>query len=187
MGVAGQKALASVTGWFVDAGNSSQTLGSRHPPLCHVTRSSISSRTVTLRLSCHLFSNWKYNIFTFLPPATKLEQGNMCQEFCFTGEVCLIACWDTLLPRDQATTWDQRQASPSEPDTPQTRGRHPQVQWMLGDTGNKRAVRILLECNLFQNIFFKKSFLTTTSYKWRLPKFLFGISIFFHVMCKTEQ
>ena len=27
-------------------------------------------------------------------------------------------------------------------------GRHPPAQCMLGDTGNKRAVRILLECNL---------------------------------------
>ena len=28
------------------------------------------------------------------------------------------------------------------------RCRHPPAQCMLGDTGNKRAVRILLECNL---------------------------------------
>ena len=31
---------------------------------------------------------------------------------------------------------------------PWTRGRYPLLQCMLGDTGNKRAVRILLECNL---------------------------------------
>ena len=32
--------------------------------------------------------------------------------------------------------------------SPGTRGRHPPTQCMLGDAGNKRAVRILLECNL---------------------------------------
>ena len=41
------------------------------------------------------------------------------------GGVCLSACWDT--PPEQ---------------TP------PQEQCMLGDTGNKRVVRILLECTL---------------------------------------
>ena len=45
--------------------------------------------------------------------------------------------------------------APLGPGTPQsrphplrTRGRHPSAQCMLGDTGNKRAVRILLECIL---------------------------------------
>ena len=32
--------------------------------------------------------------------------------------------------------------------TPPPRSRHPREQCMLGDTGNKRAVRILLECIL---------------------------------------
>ena len=36
--------------------------------------------------------------------------------------------------------------APPGPGTPQTR--HPPAQCMLGDTVNKRAVRILLECNL---------------------------------------
>ena len=67
----------------------------------------------------------------------------------FTGGVCPIACWDTHPPGPEAATpppgtrhppWDQRQAPP--------RTRHPLVQCMLEDTGNKRAVRILLECNL---------------------------------------
>ena len=41
---------------------------------------------------------------------------------------------------------DQRQA------TPGTRDRHPPGQCMLGDTGNKRAVRILLEYNFVEKI-----------------------------------
>ena len=32
-----------------------------------------------------------------------------------------------------------------------TRGRHPPAQCMLGDTGNKQAVRILLQCNRVEN------------------------------------
>ena len=38
------------------------------------------------------------------------------------------------IPSGSRPPWDQRQVPP--------------VQCMLGDTGNKRAVRILLECNL---------------------------------------
>ena len=41
---------------------------------------------------------------------------------------------------------------------PGTRGRPPPAQCMLGDTGNKRAVRILLECNLV----YLNSFITGT-------------------------
>ena len=59
--------------------------------------------------------------------------------------VCPIACWD-MPPRTRGRH------------PPVTRGRHlppPPAQCMLGDTGNKWAVRILLECNLvilcFQN------------------------------------
>ena len=83
-----------------------------------------------------------------------------------TGGVCPITCWDTHNPPPPGP----------EAGTPQTRGRHPPpgpeagtpppgadtrpgpeagnptVQCMLGDTGNKRAVRILLECNLVQFI-----------------------------------
>ena len=81
--------------------------------------------------------------------------------------VCPIPCWDT-------PPWDQRQAppqdqAPPEQTPPRTRGRHhppdprtryppgsrhppgtrhPPVQCMLGDTGNKQEVCILLECNL---------------------------------------
>ena len=44
-------------------------------------------------------------------------------------------------------SWEQT------PDTPLIRSRHPPEQCMLGDTGNKRAVRILLECILVHNSF----------------------------------
>ena len=50
-----------------------------------------------------------------------------------------IACWDTPPPRTRHPLPGTRQ--PLGPDTPPE-------QCMLGDTGNKRAVSILLECNL---------------------------------------
>ena len=78
----------------------------------------------------------------FLPPAMKLGQGNIFrnlrQEFCSQVGVCPIACWDTR---------------PQEHTLPGAATHHPQeqtlpAQCMLGDTGNKRAIRILLECIL---------------------------------------
>ena len=57
------------------------------------------------------------------------------------GGVCLSACWDTPLPNQ---THPPEQTLPGD-DPP---GRHPLAQCMLGDTGNKRAVCILLECIL---------------------------------------
>ena len=87
------------------------------------------------------------------------------------GGVCPIACWDTP-PRPEAGTphsWSRhpplgtRGRHPPGPeagtpppeqttlgaDTPRDQRQvPPPVQCMLGDTGNKRAVRILLECNL---------------------------------------
>ena len=60
-----------------------------------------------------------------------------------TGGGLPIACWDTHPPGpDAGTPWDQRQA----PILP--REQTPPAQCMLGDMGNKRAVRILLECDL---------------------------------------
>ena len=49
----------------------------------------------------------------------------------FTVGVCLSACWDSRPPRSRSLG-----------------STHPPVQCMLGDTANKRAVRILLECIL---------------------------------------
>ena len=58
-----------------------------------------------------------------------------CVNVSTEGGVCTIARWDTHpLPGPEA-------------DTPPP-SRHPLAQCMLGDTGNKRAVRILLECIL---------------------------------------
>ena len=73
--------------------------------------------------------------------------------------VCPSACWDTLprargrhpqtrgrhpLPRAD-TPWQQNPPKQPPPSRP------PTAQCMLGDTGNKRAVRILLECILVSN------------------------------------
>ena len=58
-------------------------------------------------------------------------------------------------PRRQ-TPWDQAPPGADPPQKKQTpQEAAPPVQCMLGDTVNKRAVRILLECNLvtFQIIF----------------------------------
>ena len=68
-----------------------------------------------------------------LPPATKLGQCYVFTRVCDSVHrwgVCPIACWDTP-PRDQ---------------TPPNQA-PPQDQTAL-DTGNKRTVCILLECNL---------------------------------------
>ena len=64
-----------------------------------------------------------FQFFDIYHPQTSLGQGNIfrsvCQEFYSQGwGVCLIACWDTPLPRDQ------RQA-PLTPTPLGTRGRHP--------------------------------------------------------------
>ena len=70
------------------------------------------------------------NLLLFLPPATKLGQGNAFTGVCDSVNregVCLSACWDT---------------------SPPPGNRHPPAQSMLGDTVNARVVRILLECNL---------------------------------------
>ena len=100
-----------------------------------------------------------------------LGQGNifssMCQEFCPQGGgVCLSACWDTTPgstppehspppPRALTTTPESRHPQGADPaweqappraDTPTA-----PVQCMLGHTVNKRAVCILLECNLVKD------------------------------------
>ena len=79
----------------------------------------------------------------FLPPATKLGQGYVFTRVCYSVHrgVCPIACWDTHPLGEEAGTPPSRHPPPA--------------QCMLGDTGNKRAIRILLECNLVQIIFSK--------------------------------
>ena len=58
----------------------------------------------------------------------------------FTGGVCPIAFWDTQTPPGTRHTLPLG-STPLRADPPS-------AQCILGDTGNKRAVRILLECNL---------------------------------------
>ena len=78
-----------------------------------------------------------------LPPATKLGQGNLfssvCQEFCSQGGSAALYAGIPLGTRNRSP-WDQRQTHPGS--------RHPLVQCMLGDMGNERVVRNLLECKL---------------------------------------
>ena len=54
---------------------------------------------------------------------------------------CLPQCMMGYIPQEAADT-------PLEADTPPPEADTPSVQCMLGDTGNKRAIRILLECIL---------------------------------------
>ena len=65
----------------------------------------------------------------------------------YWGGTCPIACWDSPLSPDQ------RQAPPG-PGTPPEQTTPPAS---VGDTGNKRAVRILLEYYLVVGIYTKKS------------------------------
>ena len=115
--------------------------------------------------------------FTLLPPANEVCEG------CVFTSVCLSTGWGVSAPvhawihpwdkrqtpADQRQTptspWDDRQTHPPGGDT------LPPAQCILGDTGNKRAVHILLECilvvlyvplifcvkNMIPTFFFKKT------------------------------
>ena len=112
----------------------------------------------------HVIISHIWSIFT----ARKRSLRMLCFYTClsvilFTGGLlkCMMGC--TPLPPPSC----QRQASPRGPeaDTPQGQGADtptptqtqrqvpPWEQCMLGDTGNKRAVRILLECILVMYVF----------------------------------
>ena len=84
---------------------------------------------------CVYIQTYRIISWLLLPPSTKLEQGNIfrsvCQEFCPWGGVCPDTPWSRH-PQGQESPWEQ---------------------CMLGDTGNKRVVSILLECMLVWNIF----------------------------------
>ena len=86
-------------------------------------------------------------LYSSLPPANEVCEGYVftpvCQSFCSgRGGVSLSACWDT----------PHLGSHPPRSDTPLGRhppgSRHPPAQCMLGNTSNKREVRILLECIL---------------------------------------
>ena len=80
---------------------------------------------------------YRYILRIFTAHKRSLGQGNIfssvCQEFCSQGGG-LPQCMLGYHP-----PWKQ---APSQ-------SRHPPAQCMLGDTVNKRAVCILLECNIF--------------------------------------
>ena len=99
-----------------------------------------------------------------------------CLWFCSQGGICPIVCWDTPprwtkgrhppgsshplgtnTPQEQTppgtrSPWEQTSDPPRSrplPDQASPPGADPlPVQCILGDTGNKQAVRILLQCNL---------------------------------------
>ena len=85
----------------------------------------------------------------FLPPANEVCEGYVftpvCQSFCSQGEVSSSMHAEIHIPPGSRhpPEVDPPKADPSEADTPP-----PSAQCMLGDTGTKRAVRILLECIL---------------------------------------
>ena len=63
--------------------------------------------------------------------------------------------WDQVHPRTRYTPGPGT-PFPQEPGTPLGTRYKPPEQCMLGDTGNKRAVRILLECILVGNRYLDK-------------------------------
>ena len=95
----------------------------------------------------------------YLPPVTKSGQGYVLTrvyDSVHRGGVCPNACWDIHTPLPGADPPGSRQP-PLEQTNPPPRADTllgvdtlPE-QCMLGDTGNKRVVRILLECILVSN------------------------------------
>ena len=93
------------------------------------------------KLPCKIYKimQWVFSTVYMVTKSEKYEVGARlcfytCLWFCSQGwgaGVCLSAYWDTPPPQSK-----------------HPRSRHPPEQCTLGDTGNKRAVRILLECIL---------------------------------------
>ena len=97
-----------------------------------------------------------------IPPVCKiihkrlLPKANVaCEGYVFTcvchsvhRGVCPIVCWDTTPPGKADPPSPTGRA---DPPSPLWQGRPLPTQCMLGDTVNKRAVCILLECNLVEN------------------------------------
>ena len=99
---------------------------------------------------------------TFIPPATILRQGNVFTPICHSVHMPPPQAdtpWADKPPWADTPTPGRHLSRQTTPlgqtplvaDTPV--GRHLPVQCMLGDTINKWAVRILLECNLVGQIF----------------------------------
>ena len=92
----------------------------------------------------------RVNYFTFAVvyyrPQTKFAKAmflHLSVSHSVRGGVCLSTCLDT--PPKQTTPWE---ADTPEDADPPWKADTPPAQCMLGDTGNKRAVSILLECIL---------------------------------------
>ena len=77
-----------------------------------------------------------------------------------TGGVCLSACWDTTPPSRQPLPPSRGAGITPEQAPPRSR-QTPPKQCMLGDTTNKRAVCILLECILVVFVFKLIGFIST--------------------------
>ena len=117
-----------------------------------------------------------------LPPATKLGQGYIFTGVCHSVHKGGGSTWagtppgPGTPPRDQVhppgtrcTPWDQvhppgTRCTPRYQVHPPRDQVHPQEQCMPGDTDNKRAVRILLECILVANDFDARKMLDATRF-----------------------
>ena len=104
-----------------------------------------------------------------LPPANevwgKVIFSVACVKNSVHREVCLSACWDTTPPEQ---TLPRRRHPPPEQTPPGPSTPPPSsVQCMLGDTVNKQAVYILLECNPFLPYLLTDLFLTEVDLNYR--------------------
>ena len=135
-----------------------------------------------------------------LPPANEVWEGyvftHVCQSFCshVGGGVCPSACWDYLPrtrgrppPRSRGRQPHPRAEADTPPHEPQA-DPPPPVQCMMGDTGNKRAVRILLECILIGNICFRWLLATWTTFlpmDSKFPNWVIGSMGSFWILCDS--
>ena len=114
-------------------------------------------KIVNLLFLCYVFYLTSFKDFI---TARKRSLRRLCFYTCqsvilFTGRgVCLSACWDSKPPGADPPGADTPQEqtpleqTPPGTDTPAQADTPPPAQCMLGDTANKWAVRILLECIL---------------------------------------
>ena len=118
-----------------------------------------------------------------LPPANEVCKGYVftpvCQSFCSQGVSAPVHAGIHIPPwtrgrhhprtrgRHPPHPLDRRQTPPGSEANPPAPPPHQQC--MLGDTGNKRAVRILLECILVRNAVKKSSF-SSKSFKNNFAK-----------------
>ena len=96
----------------------------------------------------------------YLPPANEVCEGYVFTRVCHSahkGEClpqCMLGCTPPSGP-EAGTPWDQRQTPLDQRQTtpPGPEAGTSREQCMLGDTGNKWAVRILLDCILVPTSF----------------------------------